>query len=324
MVHVGIDASNKCSYFYSLALCLFIHENNNERINDVEQFMLSNDPIIEVGRQYDSLRRSEKKVADWVLNEPSSCISLNIGQVAKQVGVSEPTVMRFCKAIGCKGFQDFKLKLAQTLGTASAPRFTSMKLDRDDNTESLKNKVFDSTIQELMQVRDRMDIACLQSAIEVLVGARRIEFFGFGASAAVARDARHKFIRLKATAVACADPHIQLISASTMTRDDVVVAISQTGRSKDLIHSVKLAREHGATIIGICPNSTPLAELCDFPLAIAAEENTDLFTPLTSRIVHLVVIDVLAAGVAMQKEPELESQLKSIKKGLRSLRVKDL
>lgn len=286
--------------------------------------MLSNDPIVEVGKQYDSLRRSEKKVADWVISEPATCISLNIGQLAKQVGVSEPTVMRFCKAIGCTGFQDFKLKLARTLGAVSVPRFDSMKLDRDDSAESLKNKVFDSTIQELMQVRDRMNMVGLQSAIDVLCDARRIEFFGFGASAAVARDARHKFIRLKSTAVACADPHVQLISASTMTRDDVVVAISQTGRSKDLIHSVKLAREHGASIVGICPDNTPLAEYSDFSLAIAAEENTELFTPLTSRIAHLVVIDVLAAGVAMQKEPELEQQLKSIKKGLRSLRVKDL
>ena len=300
--------------------------------NPIERFMLDNDltnipindPVAEVSKHYDTLRRSEKKVADWVLHDPSRCISLNIGQLAKSVGVSEPTVMRFCKAIGCGGFQDFKLKLAQTLGTASVPRFASTKLKQNDSVESLTDKVFNSTVQELVQVRERMNMADVHSAIDVLSLAPRIEFFGFGASAAVASDARHKFIRLKTTAVACSDPHIQLISASTMSEGDAVVAISQTGRSKDLIQSVKLAKQHGAIIIGICPDNTPMAEYCDFCLGIAAEENTDLFTPLTSRIAHLVVIDVLASGVAMQKEPELTEQLTSIKNGLRSVRLSDL
>lgn len=165
------------------------------------------DPIAELHKQYESLRRSEKKVADWVLSEPASCINLNIGQMARKACVSEPTVMRFCKAIGCQGFQDFKLRLAQALGTGSATRFAGLKLNKNDNTNDLKNKVFDSTVQELLQVRDRINMNRLQSAISALATARRIEFFGFGASGAVARDARHKFIRLQATAVACASSY---------------------------------------------------------------------------------------------------------------------
>ncbi len=283
--------------------------------------MLSKDPLKAIRQCYEQLRRSEKKVADLVISQPTDCINLNIGQLSRQADVSEPTVMRFCKAIGCSGFQDFKLQLAQNLGSGTETRFASLKLNKNDSIESITNKVFDSTIKELSHVRNLLNMDNFQTAINALTQARRVEFFGFGASGAVARDARHKFIRLQAYTTACADPHIQLISASTMTDEDVIVAISQTGRTKDLLHSIKLARKNNARVIGICPDNTPLADNCDFPLAIAAEEDTNVFTPLTSRIVHLVVIDVLATGVALQKEPDLSVHLQNIKNGLRSLRI---
>ncbi|MGI9282362.1 MAG: MurR/RpiR family transcriptional regulator [Endozoicomonas sp.] len=281
--------------------------------------MLSNDPIKAVKQGYGALRRSEKKVADLVLSDPSRCVNCSIAELARQASVSEPTVVRFCRAIGCNGYQEFKLRLAQSLGSGS--RFAELKLDRKDSPADIAHKVFNGTVRELLNVRDLLNTEQLQQAIEILANAQRIEFYGFGASGAVAEDARHKFIRIQPSTTACADPHIQLISASTMTERDVVVAISQSGRSKELLQSVKLARKHGATVIGICPENTPLAKLCNLPMAVAAEENTELFTPLTSRIVHLVVIDVLATGVAMLKEPELSRQLKKIKHGLSNSRV---
>ena len=284
--------------------------------------MLSGDLIQAVRQGYESLRRSEKKVADLVLDNPSQCINSSIGELARLATVSEPTVVRFCRAIGCAGYQEFKLRLAQSLGNDT--RFAAIKLERNDSIRNISSKVFDGTVRELLNVRDQLNMENLQSAIEALTRARRVEFFGFGASGAVARDACHKFIRLQSSTTACADPQIQLISASTMTEEDVVVAISQTGKSRELIHSVKLARRQNATVIGICPDNTPLAKYSSLPLAIAAEENTGLFTPLTSRIVHLVVIDVMATGVAMQKEPDLSLQLNNIKRGLKSLHVTDV
>ena len=283
--------------------------------------MLNSDLIHAVRQCYDSLRRSEKKVADLVLDAPSTCIKSSIAELARLASVSEPTVVRFCRATGCSGYQEFKLKLAQSLGNDT--QFAAIKLEKNDSISQISQKVFSGTIRELLNVRDQVNEENLQRAVTALAKAKRIEFFGFGASGAVARDARHKFIRLQASTTACADPHIQLISASTMTDQDVVVAISQTGKSRELIHSVKLARKQNATVIGICPDNTPLAKYSSLPLAIAAEENTELFTPLTSRIVHLVVIDVLATGVALKKEPDLSPQLKNIKKGLRSLRINE-
>ncbi len=281
-------------------------------------------PLAGISQQYNHLRRSEKKVADSILAAPSSCLTLNIKQLALHANVSEPTVMRFCKAIGCSGFQDFKLKLAQDIGASRESQFAEFAVDQEDDSQIIKKKVFNATIQELLTVRDQLSISSLQLAVGALMNASRVEFFGFGASGAVAKDAYHKFIRLQMNTAASSDPHMQLISVSTMKKGDVVVAISQTGRSKELIYSVKQAKKNNVTVIGICPDHTALAEQCDFPLSIEASENTEQFTPLTSRIVHLVVIDVLATCVAMSKEPALSHQLKSIKNGLKSLRLKEV
>lgn len=283
--------------------------------------MFPEDPLVALKQGYASLRRSEKKVADFILKSPSTSLEYSIAELAKKADVSEPTVVRFCRAIGCNGYQEFKLKLAQSLGSGS--RFAELKLSQQDTTHDIARKVFNGTVRELINVRDLLNPDELEAAIDKLAAAERIEFYGFGASGAVSEDARHKFIRLQPSSIAITDPHIQLISASTMNEKSVVVAISQSGRSKELLQSVRVAVKQNACVIGICPKDTPLANLCTQPMAIAAEENTELFTPLTSRIAHLVVIDVLATGVAMKKEPGLSQQLKTIKKRLRNSRVTD-
>ncbi len=264
------------------------------------------------------LRKSEQKVADFVLAEPSEIIHMRIVDLAAKAQVSEPTVVRFCRALEYDGFQDFKLTLVQVL--ASSPNFAQFAIDRKDSVSDFKQKVFDSTIGNLMIMRERLDEATLQNAIEALSCSKRIEFYGFGASAGVCSDAQHKFSRLRLTAVAYSDPHLQTISALTLSEGDVVVAISQTGRTKDLLHSVRLVKEAGATVIALCPSHTPLADLATYPIAIDLEEDKDLSTLVSSRVVQLVVIDVLAVGLAMKLGPGVIDHLKTIKRSLRSLR----
>jgi RpiR family carbohydrate utilization transcriptional regulator len=172
-----------------------------------------------------------------------------------------------------------------------------------------------------MDVRERLDPAAIEQAISALTHARRVEFYGFGASGAVASDAQHKFFRLLVSTAAYSDPHMQAMSAVTLGPEDVAVAISQTGRTKDLLHSASLVVETGATLISLCPSRTPLAELGQVHIPIDVPEDTDIYTPLSSRIAHLVVIDVLAMGMAMRRGPELVNHLKSVKRSLRGLRL---
>ncbi len=265
------------------------------------------------------LRKSELKVADHVLLDPASVMHSSMAELAHSVGISEPTIVRFCRAIGCSGFQDLKLKLAQSL--AAGASFGQFAIHEDDSVADFSLKIFDTTLHTLMEVREKLDPEALQRAIAACSNAQRVEFYGFGASGAVAADAQHKFFRLLLNAAAYSDPHMQAMSAVTLQPGDVAVCISQSGRSKDLLITANLVRESGASLITLCPSQTPLAELSTVNLAIDVQEDTEIYTPLTSRIAHLVVIDVLAMGVAMARGPSLVNHLKSVKRSLRSLRL---
>lgn len=268
-----------------------------------------------------NLRKSEQKVADYVLEHPSDVIHMRIVDLASEANVSEPTVVRFCRALNYDGFQDFKLTLAQ--GLASNANFEQFSLNSKDTVSEFKQKIFDSTVGNMMRVREELNAETLEAAIDAIANTNRLELYGFGASAPVCNDAQHKFHRLKIATSAYSDPHMQMISATTLTEQDVVIAISQTGRTKDLLHSVKLVKDAGVTVISLCPSNTPLADLASISIHIDLEEDKDLSTLMSSRVVHLVVIDVLAVGVAMKLGPGLLDHLKTIKRGLKSLRQND-
>jgi len=265
------------------------------------------------------LRKSELKVADHVLAHAADVMHSSMADLAREVGISEPTIVRFCRAIGCTGFQDLKLRLAQSL--AAGASFGQFSISEDDSVGQLSHKIFDTTLATLMDVRERLDPVRLERAIDALSNARRVEFYGFGASGAVASDAQHKFFRLQVSTAAYSDPHMQAMSAVTLGPQDVAVTISQTGRTKDLLHSAALVGETGATLISLCPSQTPLAELAHIHIPIDVTEDTDIYTPLSSRIAHLVVIDVLAMGMAMRRGPALVNHLKNVKRSLRGLRL---
>jgi RpiR family carbohydrate utilization transcriptional regulator len=267
------------------------------------------------------LRKSEAKVASFVLENANDVINMRIVDLAASAAVSEPTVIRFCRAIGYNGFQAFKLQLAQQLGLGGV--YTQFAVDDTDTVTDLRNKVFDTTVGSLITVRDELDPSVMEQAINTISKARRVEFYGFGASGSVAADAQHKFFRLQLSTSAYTDPHIQHMSAISLGSEDVVVAISQSGQSRALLQSVRLAREAGATVIGLAPMNTPLSQQCSIPIYVNMKEDHQAFAPVSSRIAHLVVIDVLATGVALHRKPLLKDHLKRLKKSQRSLRTPD-
>ena len=245
-------------------------------------------------------------------------VEKRIVDIAEDADVSEPTVVRFCRAVGCKGFQDFKLSLAQQL--AASPSFGQIAVKDSDSTKELSQKVFDSTVDSLLKVRDNLNLKNIDRAIRKLNEAKRVEFYGFGASAAVAADAQHKFFRLRINSVCYSDPHLQNMSASSLGKDDVVIAISQSGKTQALIDSIKLVQKQGGIVIGIAPSFSPVANQSDIPLEIDAEEEFQIFTPLSSRIAQLTIIDTLTIGVAQKKGDDLRDHLRRLQIGLRSLR----
>lgn len=268
--------------------------------------------------QYDSLSKSEKKVALAVLEQPELAIAENITALAKKADVSEPTVVRFCRAIGFDGWHAFKMKLAQ--GLALAPGADESPA-LEDLAADLVNKICSRSINTLLDLRNSLDANAVEQALQVLSRASRIEFYGQGTSGIVAADAQHKFFRSGVPTVAYADPHIHSIAASLLKKGDAVVAISQRGNSIALLRSVQLARSCGADVVVLAPSGTPLAELSTVLIPIDLHFHTDPYTPISARLAHLVVIDILAVGLALRLGPERRKKMINAQKALQKIEM---
>jgi RpiR family carbohydrate utilization transcriptional regulator len=265
------------------------------------------------------LSKSERKVALAVLDNPQLTISENITALARTAQVSEPTVVRFCRAVGCDGWHEFKLKLAQ--GLALAPSGRDETPLQDDLAEDLVSKICGRSVNTLLDLRNTLDPQAVQRALDILAAAAKIEFYGQGSSGLVAADAQHKFFRSGVPTVAYSDPHIHAISAALLEAGDAVVAISQRGGSTALLHSVQLARRAGADVIVIAPSGTPLAALATVLLPVDLPVDTDPYRPITARLAHLVVIDILAVGLALRRGPDFRRRMETAQKALQRIDI---
>ena len=266
-----------------------------------------------------TLRRSDRRVAEHVLSDPQAALGATMAETARDAEVSEPTVMRFCAALGFDGYQDFKLRLAQSVALGMPA--TQSVLDMTDTPQALTDKVFDYTMNSLDWARKQIDHAAVARAIEILAAADRIEFFGFGASWIVAADAQQKFPLFGVPCMVHLDDHQQFIAASMMRPGNVAVAISNTGQTTGLLEIAQAARDAGACVIALSGNRDgTLARHCDLMLLVETLENTNVYTPTISRLAALTVIDVLAVGVAMRRGTDHQLRISRMKKRLARMR----
>lgn len=266
-----------------------------------------------------SLRKSERRVAALVLADPQRILGATLAETAKEAGVSQPTVIRFCNALGCTGYQDFRLRLARALALGTPA--THSVLLRTDAAPAVVEKIFDYTITSLDWARRNLDVKALEEAVAILEAARSIEFFGFGASGIVARDAQQKFPLFGVPCGAQLDSHQQIMSASVMREGDVAVVISNTGRTRSIIEIADIARDAGAKVIGITGSRNDLVAHCDVALVVETLENTNVYTPTISRIAALVVVDILSTAVALRRSEAAARRFATMKRQLNSLRL---
>ena len=258
-----------------------------------------------------SLSKSEMKVADVVCREPDATIVSSIARLAQMADVSEPTVNRFCRSLKCKGFPDFKLKLAQSLAVGTP--YVNRDVDMADNADDYTSKIFEANISALKEGLAQIDVSAIERAVDILSQAKRLEIYGLGVSAPVALDAQNKFFRLNIPVVCHQDSLMQRMSASVLGTGDVVLCISYTGRTKHLVEVAQLARDTGATVVAMTKPESPLAATAHHIIGTQAAENTDMFMPMKSRIVQLTVIDILATGVTLKRGPEFRGHLVKVK-----------
>lgn len=265
------------------------------------------------------LSKSDKKIAAIIREQPNSVIHKSIASLATQAEVSEPTVNRFCHKLGCDGYPDFKLRLAQEI--SSNGQLFVENLDRSDTTSMVISKIMTSIQGSIQSLGNSIRPESLEAAANAIANCKSVNFFGMGASSSVALDAQHKFFRFGMPVIAHTDFINQRMMCSMLDKEDVGVFISYTGRTDAMIVNAELARARGATIIGITSQGSLLSGQCDFVLNAITAEDTDLFTPMTSRIIHLAVVDMLATSVALKLGSAVEDNIKSIKKNLAATRT---
>jgi RpiR family carbohydrate utilization transcriptional regulator len=271
---------------------------------------------------YAALSASEKRVADIVIKDAESVVEQPIATLAKRAKVSQPTVVRFCRSLGFTGYAEFRIRLARAVAADVAPGvpFVHRDVKPADQPADIVAKIFNRATGTLMQVSKALDTHAFEAAIKLLADAKRVEIYGLGNSAIVAQDAQYKFFRLGAPAIHYADSHMNILSAPLLNKGDVVIAISASGRTRELCHAAEQARDAGAKVIALTTRDSPLAKIAHVVLNAEVEEDPDVYSPMTSRIVHLTIIDAVAVALALRRGPALARALEKSRQQLKALR----
>jgi RpiR family carbohydrate utilization transcriptional regulator len=270
-----------------------------------------------------SLAPAEQRVGKLCLADPRAFAKLPVSELADRSHVSKPTVVRFCRSVGYDGLSDFKLNLAGTVNEGVP--FIHRSVDVDDKTSDVMVKVIDNTVAAFLKYRNDASSMAIEKAVNALVesysAGRQIQFFGVGNSGVVALDAQHKFFRLGINTNAYSDGHMQVMSASILGAGDCVVVISNSGRTRDLMDACDIARKNGATTIVITASGSPLASAGHIHLSADHPEGFDKYSPMVSRLLHLMIIDILATCVALRiGGSKLQPLLREMKHNLRNKR----
>ena len=249
--------------------------------------------------QLAQLSNAERQVGEWILAHPQDALHQDTRTLARRIGVSQPTLVRFSRSLGCSGFDDFRLQLAQEIGSRpEGPPVTLATIAASPDLDSLCRSLFDFSIAALGEVRDRLDRSALAAAVALLDEARQVMFFGYGNAASVADDARRRFLRLQMLVSAAGDPSLQALAAGQLQRGDVLVLLSHSGLAPGLTELIHNVRGRGARVLAITTSRSPLAGLADVVLGIDVPDSGDALTPGTAQLAQLALIDLLALAVA--------------------------
>lgn len=253
---------------------------------------------------YNEMGNAEKKIADWIFENPSGIIPLSISELAEQCGCGEATIVRFAKRIGCGGYQELKISLAQEEGRSEI----SDTISSSDSCYEIFEKVSNDIYCTMEMTKKVIDKDALSKAAELLLNSKKIVVFGLGNSAAIALDMQHKFLRLGYEICAYCDNHMQAIAASHLKQGDTAVGISHSGSSCDVVEALALAKENGANTISITNHGkSPIVKYSDCVLATSSNEIQYSILALNSRIAQLAIVDALYYYVLFRNDTAYES-----------------
>ena len=244
---------------------------------------------------YPSLSKSERKVAEYILLEKGSIIYETLQEISKKIKVGEATILRCVRKIGFNGFQDLKLQIAK-----------EDKPSDETSHENYIDSIAANMTKTILNTKNVLDINQLNLAIDYINNSNKLLFYGVGASGLAANEAQSRFIRMGKAGIAITDGHFQLVYSSACDENDVIVALSLSGHTKDIIESLKVAKKQNVKIISITNFAlSPVAQMADCVLITAGKENLLDGGSLTSKISQLYIIDLLSTGYALLNEDKV-------------------
>lgn len=243
------------------------------------------------------LSPAEQRVATLVLEHPRKVLGEPIAEIARLADVSQPTVIRFCRSLGFSGLADFKLKFAGSLTGTIPVRHSQVRMS--DSTHDLSAKVIDNTVSAILKFRDQLDVTSIDRAIALLRAARRVEFYAMGSARVVSLDAQHKFFRFRIPTATYGDSHLFALAADLLKPGDVVIAVSTAGQLPELLDAVDRARAVGADVIAITSSKSALAKRATVCLAVDHTEDNTSFLSMISRMLQLLLIDIMSVGISL-------------------------
>ncbi|MEM8984043.1 MAG: MurR/RpiR family transcriptional regulator [Pseudomonadota bacterium] len=274
-----------------------------------------------IAAELQELPAAEARVGEWILAHPRETVRASVRRVARAAGTSEPTVIRFCRRFGLPGYRELKLRLAAEIGASDSPMHGQVTVA--DSPTAAARKVIDQSVAALKLLREHSVELPFAEAATALAAARQVIFAGEGASGQVAADAWQKFFRLgRPCSYANDEPTIRQLAAVTAATD-VLVAISHTGESTTLSGAIQLAKAKGALTIAISRSGSPLMRNVDLGFPCSADEDTSLYTPMSSRLVHLAVFDALFVTLALTLGDSAVAALNNAKSALRPSAVQE-
>lgn len=276
-----------------------------------------NNIIMRIKALYNDMGRGEKKIADWILENQSSIISLSIIELAEKCGCGEATIVRFAKRLGLVGYQELKISIAQE--TANTTPIVNQSITKNDTCFEIFSKLMNDIYSALEHTKKVLNNDNLENAAKKIVNARRIAIYGLGNSSSVAIDAQHKLLRAGLDASAYCDNHMQAIAASHLSSDDVAIGISHSGSSRDVVEALKLSKDSGASTICITNfGKSPIIKHSDIALFTASEETKHNILGMNSRISQLAIIDSIYVYIILQKNQEAIKAVQNTERALQN------
>ncbi len=264
---------------------------------------------------YPKMGKAEKRIADWLLENPGKIMPLSIVELAEKCSCGEATIVRFAKRLGFCGYQELKISLVQETNSTSA----SSTISQNDSVSEIYDKVCNEIYCSLEKTKAVLSDKALLGACEKIIKADRIVVFGLGNSASVALDLTHKLLRAGCNVSCYSDNHMQVIAASHLSQNDVVIAISHSGSSKDIVDALKVAKDCGACTITITnEGKSPIQKHSDYVLFTASDETQYNILALNSRIAQLSIVNAIYFYIVYHKPGQALDSIKETERSLLS------